>query len=50
MNRRESLKLIASATALISFGGGHTWAQTPPAGPFTLHAFDAVLSENHIRT
>ena len=50
MNRRESLKLIASATALMSFGGGHTWAQTPPAGPFTLpplgYAFDAL--EPHI--
>ena len=50
MNRRESLKLIASATALISFGGGYTWAQTPPPGPFTLpplgYAFDAL--EPHI--
>ena len=50
MNRRESLKLIAGATALISFGGGHTWAQTPPAGPFILpplgYAFDAL--EPHI--
>lgn len=32
MNRRESLKLIASATTLISFGGGYAWAQTPPPG------------------
>jgi superoxide dismutase, Fe-Mn family len=50
MNRRESLTLIAGATALISFGGGHTWAQTPPAGPFILpplgYAFDAL--EPHI--
>jgi Fe-Mn family superoxide dismutase len=50
MNRRESLKLIAGATALISFGGGRTWAQTPPAGPFILpplgYAFDAL--EPHI--
>ena len=37
-------------TALISFGGGYTWAQTPLAGPFTLpplgYAFDAL--EPHI--
>ena len=50
MNRRESLKLIASATTLISFGGGYAWAQTPPPGPFTLpplgYAFDAL--EPHI--
>jgi superoxide dismutase, Fe-Mn family len=50
MNRRESLTLIAGATALISFGGSHTWAQTPPAGPFILpplgYAFDAL--EPHI--
>src|ERR1700757_2124124 len=50
MNRRESLTLIAGATALISFGGGHTWAQTPPAGPFKLpplgYAYDAL--EPHI--
>src|SRR5882672_6951353 len=52
MNRRESLKLIAGATALISLGGGRAWAQTPPppTGPFTLpplgYAFDAL--EPHI--
>ena len=52
MNRRESLKLIAGTTALISIGGGHAWAQTPPppAGPFKLpplgYAFDAL--EPHI--
>ena len=50
MNRRESLKLIAGATALISLGGSRAWAQTAPAGPFTLpplgYAFEAL--EPHI--
>ena len=50
MNRRESLKLIAGATALLSLGGGRAWAQSPPAGPFTLpplgYGFDAL--EPHI--
>ncbi len=46
MNRRETLKLMASATTLMSFGGiGRAFAQTP-TGPFTLpplgYAFDAL--------
>jgi Fe-Mn family superoxide dismutase len=50
MNRRETLKFIANATTLMSFGGiGGAFAQTP-TGPFTLpplgYAFDAL--EPHI--
>ena len=50
MNRRETLKFIASATTLMSFGGsGGAFAQAP-TGPFTLpplgYAFDAL--EPHI--
>ena len=49
MNRRESLKFVASAAALISLGGIRAFAQAP-AGPFKLpplgYAFDAL--EPHI--
>jgi Fe-Mn family superoxide dismutase len=48
MNRRESLKLIAGTTALMTFGVGRAFAQT--TGPFNLpplgYAFDAL--EPHI--
>jgi Fe-Mn family superoxide dismutase len=50
MNRRENLKCIAGAAALLSLGIGRAVAQTAPTGPFTLpplgYAFDAL--EPHI--
>jgi Fe-Mn family superoxide dismutase len=50
MNRRENLKCIAGAAALLSFGIGRAIAQTAPTGPFKLpplgYAFDAL--EPHI--
>ena len=50
MNRRENLKCIAGAAALLSLGIGRTIAQTAPSGPFKLpplgYAFDAL--EPHI--
>jgi len=50
MNRRESLKFIAGITALMSIDIGRAFAQSAPAGPFTLpplgYGFDAL--EPHI--
>src|ERR1700687_4389510 len=50
MNRRENLKCIAGAAALLSLGIGRAVAQTAPSSPFTLpplgYAFDAL--EPHI--
>src|ERR1700687_444294 len=50
MNRRENLKCIAGAAALLSLGIHRAVAQTAPTGPFTLpplgYAFDAL--EPHI--
>src|SRR5881392_634751 len=50
MNRRENLKCIAGAAALLSLGIGRAVAQTAPTGPFTLpplgYALDAL--EPHI--
>ncbi len=50
MNRRENLKCIGSAVALLSLGIGRAVAQTAPSGPFKLpplgYAFDAL--EPHI--
>jgi Fe-Mn family superoxide dismutase len=46
MNRRENLKCIAGAAALLSLGIGRAIAQTTPTGPFKLpplgYAFDAL--------
>jgi len=45
MNRRQTIKLIAAATALAPFGIRNAWAE-PAAGPFTLpplgYGFDAL--------
>src|SRR6266702_4445381 len=50
MNRRENLKCIGGAVALLSLGIGRAVAQTAPSGPFKLpplgYAFDAL--EPHI--
>jgi Fe-Mn family superoxide dismutase len=50
MNRRDSLKLLASAAAVVTLGGARALAQTPPAAPFKLpplgYAFEAL--EPHI--
>jgi Fe-Mn family superoxide dismutase len=50
MNRRDSLKLLAGAAAVVTLGGARAFAQTPPAGPFKLpplgYAFEAL--EPHI--
>ena len=54
MNRRENLKCIAGAAALLSLGIGRTIAQTAPTGPFKLpplgYAFDALEPHIDVRT